>query len=350
MIFYKKGDILEEKTQALVNTVNCEGYMGKGIAYKFKCRFPENNADYQKACKSKTLTIGTLHWFKENGQLIINFPTKDKWRENSKLEYIEKGMAELVKLIKELGVKSIAIPPLGCGNGGLSWNDVLKIVVKHIKPLQEEIDFVVYEPFQPARIINVDDALSKAPKLTISHYFLIQIKKRLKKFTKTRLQKAAFFMNYFSRQDFFKFDGYLYGPYAHSIDILSTQIKEYQDYYKVKSATAAENLKDTLISNQTHDKMEFFEPFISKAAEFIDSLTVDRDLELYSSICYLVNKSKSASAKEIFNSLQKCSPEKAAKFTWQDVEAAINVLTDRGILTTELMTVSVPEQFMLKAL
>ncbi|MDD2715658.1 MAG: macro domain-containing protein [Candidatus Wallbacteria bacterium] len=350
MIIYKQGDILLEKAEALVNTVNCEGYMGKGIAYKFKCKFPENNADYQKACKSKALAIGKLHYFKENGQWIINFPTKDKWREDSRLEYIEKGMAELIKLIRELGIKSIAIPPLGCGNGGLNWNDVLKIVSKHIKPLLEEVDFVVYEPFLTESFMNGKDTVSEAPKLTISHYFLILIKSRLKKFNKTRLQKAAFFMNYFSKQDFFKFDGYLYGPYAHSIEILAKQIKEYQEYYKIKSSEAAKNLKATLISNQTHGKMEFFEPFIVKAADLVDSLTAEHDLELYSSICYLVNKSKSASAKEIFDSLQKWSPEKAGKFSRQDVEAAINVLADKGILTAELMTVSVPEQFMLKAM
>ena len=99
MISYTSGDLLQSSADALVNTVNCEGYMGKGIAYQFKLRYPENNKDYIKACKNGTLQIGRLHYFRERSKVIINFPTKDKWRAKSKLEYIDKGLDELVKLI-----------------------------------------------------------------------------------------------------------------------------------------------------------------------------------------------------------------------------------------------------------
>ena len=97
--------------------------MGKGIAYQFKLAFPQNYNDYVKACKSGTLRIGTLHYYQENDKIIINFPTKDKWRANSKLEYIEAGLDKLIILIRKLGISSIAIPPLGSGNGGLRWAD-----------------------------------------------------------------------------------------------------------------------------------------------------------------------------------------------------------------------------------
>lgn len=90
MITYTKGNMFESDADCLVNTVNCEGFMGKGIAYQFKVRFPENNKSYIKACKSGELTVGKVHYYVEDGITIVNFPTKDKWRANSKIEYIEK--------------------------------------------------------------------------------------------------------------------------------------------------------------------------------------------------------------------------------------------------------------------
>ena len=119
MLTFITGDLLESSADCLVNTVNCEGYMGKGIAYQFKLKYPNNNKDYVKACKNKSLTVGKLHYFIEDNKVIINFPTKDKWRQKSKVEYIINGLNELVKLLPQLNIKSIAIPPLGCGNGGL---------------------------------------------------------------------------------------------------------------------------------------------------------------------------------------------------------------------------------------
>ena len=85
MYSFVTGNILESHTQCLVNTVNCEGYMGKGIAYQFKKAFPKNNDDYIKACKTGELTVGKIHHFIENNKIIVNFPTKDKWREKSKI-------------------------------------------------------------------------------------------------------------------------------------------------------------------------------------------------------------------------------------------------------------------------
>ena len=100
MYSFVTGNILESHTQCLVNTVNCEGYMGKGIAYQFKKAFPKNNDDYIKACKTGELTVGKIHHFIENNKIIVNFPTKDKWREKSKISYIDKGMDTLIDFIK----------------------------------------------------------------------------------------------------------------------------------------------------------------------------------------------------------------------------------------------------------
>lgn len=146
MIKYTKGNMFECDADCLVNTVNCEGYMGKGIAYQFKVRFPENNKSYIKACKSGELTVGKVHYYVEDGITIVNFPTKNKWRENSKIEYIETAMEYFVQLIPELGVRKIAIPPLGCGNGGLIWSDVKCIIEKKIIGLGDRYDFIIFEP------------------------------------------------------------------------------------------------------------------------------------------------------------------------------------------------------------
>ena len=124
MITYKQGNIFDSDADCIFNTVNCEGYMGKGIAYQFKQRFSENNIRYEKECRAGRLTPGTLLVFREKGKTIVNFPTKDKWRNPSLMQYITDGLDEFVRILPGLGIKKAAIPPLGCGNGGLAWNDV----------------------------------------------------------------------------------------------------------------------------------------------------------------------------------------------------------------------------------
>ena len=148
MFIYRIGDMFKSEADCLINTVNCEGYMGKGIAYQFKILFPENYKDYIKACKTGHLRIGTLHYYKERGKVLINFPTKNKWRENSRIEYIEKGLNELVKLLPMLDVHTIAIPPLGCGNGGLEWSEVKGLIEKKLNVLSKKYTFILYEPSQ----------------------------------------------------------------------------------------------------------------------------------------------------------------------------------------------------------
>ena len=142
MISYTKGNMFESNADCLINTVNCEGFMGKGIAYQFKLKFPENNKDYIKACKSGRLKVGTLHYFVENGITIINFPTKDKWREPSRMSYIETGMDSLISLLPDLNVATIAIPPLGCGNGGLVWDEVKQLIEKKLRRLRAIINLL----------------------------------------------------------------------------------------------------------------------------------------------------------------------------------------------------------------
>jgi O-acetyl-ADP-ribose deacetylase (regulator of RNase III) len=119
--------------RAVDNTVNCVGIMGKGIALQFKQKWPENFKAYDKACKAKEVHLGKM-LLHELGTLagkphyIINFPTKDHWRGKSQIQFIEDGLKDLVAVIKQHNIRSIAIPPLGCGNGGLNWNEVRPLI------------------------------------------------------------------------------------------------------------------------------------------------------------------------------------------------------------------------------
>lgn len=146
MIVFMNGDIFDSKAEGLLNPVNCEGVMGKGLAYQFKIKFPKTNIDYVKTCKENKLIVRKLHFYKENDKVIINFPTKDKWRSKSKITYIDEGMQELIRIIPIIQLKSIAIPPLGCGNGGLDWHQVKPIIVKYSELVSQNVDFYIYEP------------------------------------------------------------------------------------------------------------------------------------------------------------------------------------------------------------
>lgn len=146
MIYFISGDILESKAEAIVNPVNCEGIMGKGLALQIKLKYPQTFKDYVKSCKEKKLCIGQIHYYKENEKIIINFPTKDKWRNKSKITYITDALPKLIELIKQLQIKSIAIPPLGCGLGGLDWKEVKEVLVSYLEEIDSKI--YIYEPIK----------------------------------------------------------------------------------------------------------------------------------------------------------------------------------------------------------
>lgn len=140
------GDIFESKMDVLVNTINCVGVMGKGIASSFKNKYPEMFIEYKRMCDKKLVHTGELYPYKiEDKVAVINFPTKQHWRSPSKLEYIISGLQWFTENYEKLNIKSIAFPPLGCGNGGLSWEYVGPIMYKYLKELP--IDIEIYAPY-----------------------------------------------------------------------------------------------------------------------------------------------------------------------------------------------------------
>ena len=147
MIKYTKGNLLEANTDAIVNTVNEVGVMGKGIALMFCEAFPENAKLYEAACKAGEVNVGHMFVTKNPDLMgprwIVNFPTKKHWRNPSKLQWIRDGLNDLVDVIHERKIRSIAIPPLGCGNGRLDWSDVRKEIESALGEI-DGVDVVVY--------------------------------------------------------------------------------------------------------------------------------------------------------------------------------------------------------------
>ncbi len=144
MLRFVSGNLFDSKAQALVNTVNCVGVMGKGIALEFKHRFPEMFEDYRHRCENEEIQPGVLTIYKDREPWVINFPTKRHWRGDSRIEDIEAGLIALVGHIKEWGLHSLALPALGCGHGGLNWSEVRPLIDRYLADLP--IDIEVYEP------------------------------------------------------------------------------------------------------------------------------------------------------------------------------------------------------------
>ena len=152
MIEFVRGDLLADDAEALVNTVNCVGVMGRGIALQFKKAFPDNFKAYEAGCRRGEVVPGRMFVF-DTGQLmnpryIINFPTKRHWRGMSRLPDIEAGLDALAEEIRNRNIRSIAVPPLGCGLGGLDWDVVRPLIVGALKDL-DGVRIAVYEPNQP---------------------------------------------------------------------------------------------------------------------------------------------------------------------------------------------------------
>jgi O-acetyl-ADP-ribose deacetylase (regulator of RNase III) len=149
MIRYIQGNLLDDPAEALVNTVNEVGVMGKGIALMFRERFPENRKAYEQACQDKEVRVGRMFVTRTNSlwgtKWVINFPTKKHWRQPSRIEWVRSGLKDLVRVIRENDIRSVAMPPLGCGNGGLEWSQVRREIEAAFAEVPE-VDATVYAP------------------------------------------------------------------------------------------------------------------------------------------------------------------------------------------------------------
>jgi O-acetyl-ADP-ribose deacetylase (regulator of RNase III) len=229
-----QGNLLAAEVEALVNTVNTEGVMGKGIALQFKKAFPDNFKSYQRACKSGEVVVGRMHVVQRlaSPRFIINFPTKKHWRRPSRLEYIESGLQDLVARVRELGIKSIAVPPLGCGNGGLDWSTVRPRIVEAFEAVPD-VRVLLFEPEgAPSPEAIIDRRV--APNMTASRAAIIALMGRYLatsyeyRLSLVEVQKLAYFLQEAGEPLKLEFKAHFYGPYA---DDLRKALRNIEGHY-----------------------------------------------------------------------------------------------------------------------
>ena len=225
MIEYKTGDILAEEAEALVNTVNCVGIMGRGIALQFKRAFPENFKAYVARCKRNAMQPGRVFVF-ETGQLtspryIINFPSKRHWRGKSRMEDIESGLASLAHEIRSRGIRSVAIPPLGSGLGGLNWPEVRVRLEEALKEF-EAVKVVIFEPGGGPADERVNRS-SDVPGMTAGRAALVGLMERYLRglldpfLTLLEVHKLMYFMQAVGEGLNLRYAKGPYGPYADNL-------------------------------------------------------------------------------------------------------------------------------------
>ena len=220
MIEVGKGNLLEADVEALVNTVNCDGFMGKGIALQFKQAFPENFKAYQKACRAGEMVLGRMFVFDTRGlvhpRFIINFPTKNHWRDKSRIADIETGLQVLVEDVRNLGIRSIAVPPLGCGLGGLKWRDVGPRIERAFTALSD-VRTIVFEP-QGAPDAKAMPVRTQRPVMTRARALCVMLMERYAALeydcTLLEVQKLAYFLQAAEEPLRLDFVRGKYGPYA----------------------------------------------------------------------------------------------------------------------------------------
>ncbi|OFX19299.1 MAG: Appr-1-p processing protein [Bacteroidetes bacterium GWA2_31_9] len=327
MIHYQIGNLLDSEAQALVNTVNTVGVMGKGIALQFKNMFPNNFKIYANACKNKEVKVGELLVAEEETllkgkKIIINFPTKTNWRLPSEYKYIEAGLLDLVKVIKEKDIKSIAIPPLGSGNGGLDWNKVKVILEKHLSTLN--CDIYIYEP-----TIAIQDVLKKERvKLTSARAMLLSVLYDLVRngefVSEFAAEKVAYFLQRFGAKEIFKleFQPNFYGPYSGKVKhVLYYLNGSYIMGYSSKDKKPFEELG--LVMDAEKEVDEFLlqpdsialKEIVNKTKNFLTGFYSPFGLELLSTVDFIIQDKNVSTLESITDELEKWSDRKKTLFT-----------------------------------
>jgi len=222
MIEAATGNLLDADVEALVNTVNTVGVMGKGIALQFKRRFPANFLAYTAAAKRGEVKPGRMLVVETgltgNPRYIVNFPTKRHWRTPSRLDDIQEGLAALVHELRERGIRSVAIPPLGCGNGGLDWADVEPLIREALARVPEVRALVFAPTREPAEIA----APAQPARLTRGRALLIKLVQAYGvpgyRLGKVEIQKLCYFLQIAGEPLQLPYSKGKYGPYARNLD------------------------------------------------------------------------------------------------------------------------------------
>lgn len=342
MIIYSKGNLLESNAEALVNTVNCVGVMGKGIALQFKQAYPENFKAYQKVCRAKELVPGRMFIFSTRSlvkpKFIINFPTKDHWRSKSRMKDIEEGLISLVNEIKRLNIKSIAIPPLGCGNGGLNWDDVRPEIENTLSQLPDLTVFLYGPSGGPApEKIKIG---SEAPNMTKARALFISLMKEYNipgySLSLLEIQKLAYFLQEAGEKLQLRFVKHFYGPYADNLNHVLQRLdghyirgygdrnKEAQIVLLPKAKEADEFLRD---ETESHERLQ-------EVKQIIRGFETPYGMEILATVHWVIKENPELAYKpeEIVENIHNWNPRKKRVFKENHIYKAWKHFKDLGIL------------------
>lgn len=308
MIRFTTGNLLEADVDAVVNTVNTVGVMGKGIALMFKEKFPSNFKAYARACEAGEVRTGEM-FVTENLQLmgprwIINFPTKQHWRGNTRLEWIESGLQDLVRVIRERGIRSIAIPPLGCGNGGLDWDDVRPLILAAFDDAPD-VDAVVFEPTSKYQNVSKRKGVQK---LTPARALVAEMVRRYSllgiECSILEVQKLAWFLERgverTSSADPFQFEfaANRYGPYSdklrHLLDSLDGSYlicdKRLPDAEPADRIVFNDRMADTVRAYLASEDAKPFLPTLEWTTRLIEGFESPLGMELLATVDWLISR------------------------------------------------------------
>lgn len=339
MITFKTGDIFEENVQAIVNTVNCVGVMGRGIALQFKKRYSDNFKAYKRACKQGEVKPGLMHIF-DNGFLlqpryIINFPTKRHWRGASRIEDIYSGLTDLARQIEKLNITSIAIPPLGCGLGGLNWVDVRNIIIRTLSELPD-VEIIVFEPNGTPSSNQLATA-ANPPKMTAGRAALIVLLQQylnglLDPFISLlEVQKLMYFMQEAGEPLRLHYIKHHYGPYADNLrHVLNTLEGHLLTGY---SDGGDEPYKELYLLDGAYEQAQTFiqncpetQHHLNRVSKLVQGFENSRGMELLASVHWVATREHAQSLTAIVEKIHQWNDHKK-QFEAREIE-----ITHRALL------------------
>lgn len=351
MIKFVTGNLLDAKVDTLVNTVNTTGVMGKGLALQFKKAFPENFKAYEAASKAGAVEIGKMFVFEAGGIVlprhIINFPTKKHWRSASKVEYIELGLRDLVKVVRDRKIRSIAIPPLGAGLGGLAWSDVRPLIERALATLTD-VEVLVFEPKGAPAPEEMRNETAK-PKMTPGRAAVLALMNRYLvpgydyRLSLLEVQKLAYFLQVAGEPLRLEYRAHLYGPYA---DNLRHVLHRIEGHY-VRGFGDGRNQPDTPLEliDDAATKAEAFvadrldsQARLAKVAALIEGYETPFGMELLSSVHWVAthDANAAASADGAVRAVHEWTDRKATTMKPEQIRAGWAHLKERGWLARHL--------------
>ena len=343
-ITIKQGDLLKQTDiDAIVNTVNCVGVMGKGIALQFRNKWPENNRAYVAACKAKQVRPGKMFVFDSGGlvkpNFIINFPTKDHWRGKSRIEFIKTGLADLVVQIKRLGIRSIAVPPLGCGNGGLEWNDVKPLIEKAFLELPD-VEVSLFKPTGAPDPKSME-VRTKRPGMTSGRAAILKVLETYQALgyglSKIEVQKLAYFLQEAGEKLSLPFVKDAYGPYS---DTLRHVLNKMEGHFirglgdgvveaEIEPIPEAMIEAEAFIGTHGHEATK---EHVRRVGELIDGFQSPYGMELLATVHWVAKSEGVSSPEQALAAVRNWNERKKSLMAPAHVSAAWNRLNQSGWL------------------